>query len=269
MKCGTTSLHNYLDLHPDIFMSEIKELDYFVEERSLHKGQQWYESQFPVPATYRGESSQNYTKRHMFAGVPARLHALVPDARLIYLVRDPLKRIRSHFYENLEGGEIEAGTDINSFLADFETHHYVLTSRYYYQLSAWLSLFPKENMLVVTSESLQSDRLRTMNEIFRFLGLDEINDPSVFDFKKNTEAEKRVRTGIGKWFAADSFLKKLLPSGLKDQIRASSLFRKVAMQEVKQVEIDPALLNRIREFLRPDVEQLRSFSGKKFTDWNL
>ena len=46
MKCGTTSLHNYLNLHPEIYMQQEKELDYFIEKKNYKKGLNWYKSKF-------------------------------------------------------------------------------------------------------------------------------------------------------------------------------------------------------------------------------
>ena len=91
-RCGTSSLHRYLRSHPQVFMSKKKELNFFVAEREWRRGRSWYERQFPADAPVRGESSPAYTAYPVFSGVPARLAALVPDAQLLYLVRDPVER---------------------------------------------------------------------------------------------------------------------------------------------------------------------------------
>jgi hypothetical protein len=92
MKAGTTSLHAYLSLHPEIFMSANKEPRFFTEEWNWHKGLEWYEAQFPERVTIRGESTPDYTKLPEIRNVPERIHSLIPDVRLIYLVRDPIDR---------------------------------------------------------------------------------------------------------------------------------------------------------------------------------
>src|SRR5688572_24468381 len=103
MKAGTTSLWQYLRRHPEIFMSKLKEPGYFTEELRWDQGIEWYRSLFDDAGSARavGEASTSYTKWPRFAGIPARMHALVPEARLIYLVRDPGDRIRSHYIHNL------------------------------------------------------------------------------------------------------------------------------------------------------------------------
>ncbi|MCG8468872.1 MAG: hypothetical protein MJB57_11825 [Gemmatimonadetes bacterium] len=99
-KCGTSALHYYLDLHPAIAMSRPKELNYFIEDRNWSRGPEWYVKRFDGRAPVRGETSPNYTAHPTFDGVPERMAASIPDARLIYIVRDPIERIRAHWIHN-------------------------------------------------------------------------------------------------------------------------------------------------------------------------
>ena len=97
-RCGTTSLHRYLGAHPEIFMAKSKELDFFVTELSWRKGRGWYEKQFRNGSRVRGESSPSYTAYPVHEGVAERMAALVPDAKLVYLVRDPIERTLSGYH---------------------------------------------------------------------------------------------------------------------------------------------------------------------------
>src|SRR5207244_9201435 len=96
-RCGTTSLHRYLDLHPDIAMSKTKELNFFVEERNWQRGVAWYEREFSDSAPVRGEASPHYTAFPRYRGVAGRMARVVPEARLVYLVRDPIDRAISAY----------------------------------------------------------------------------------------------------------------------------------------------------------------------------
>ena len=98
-KCGTTSLHYYLGLHPQISMSYVKELNFFVKEHKWRRGVKWYQSNFSGSARIYGETSPAYTNYPVFSGVPERIYSTLPLAKLIYLVRDPLKRIFSHYIQ--------------------------------------------------------------------------------------------------------------------------------------------------------------------------
>ena len=97
LKCGTTSIHHYLGLHPEIQMSKPKELNFFVAELNWDLGLDWYASRFDDRFPVRGESSPHYTNLPRFTGVAERIREHCPDARLIYMVRDPIKRILSHW----------------------------------------------------------------------------------------------------------------------------------------------------------------------------
>ena len=69
LKCGTTSLHHYLNLHPQVAMSRPKELNFFVAELNWELGADWYASHFDRTAQVRGETSPHYTNLPRFAGV--------------------------------------------------------------------------------------------------------------------------------------------------------------------------------------------------------
>lgn len=116
MKCATSAVHAYLDAHPDIAMAAAKELNFFngAEEPSgpaedawiegqWHRGIAWYAAQFDPTAPKRGESSPAYTSPS-FPEVPARMASIVPEARLVYLVRDPVDRAVSQYLHHHRDG---------------------------------------------------------------------------------------------------------------------------------------------------------------------
>src|SRR3954465_14378495 len=104
LKCGTTSVHHYLGLHPEIGMSRPKELNFFVEELNWPLGADWYRGHFTGDERVQGESSPHYTNEPRFAGVAERIHGLLPEARIVYIVRDPIDRMLSHYLHNVAGG---------------------------------------------------------------------------------------------------------------------------------------------------------------------
>ena len=81
LKCGTTSIHHYLGLHPEIQMSKPKELNFFVDELNWDLGLDWYASRFDDRFKVRGESSPHYTNLPRFEGVAERIHEHCPDAQ--------------------------------------------------------------------------------------------------------------------------------------------------------------------------------------------
>ena len=187
LKCGTTSLHHYLNLHPQVEMSRPKELNFFVAELNWPLGAPWYASHFEAAADVRGETSPHYTDRPRLEGVAARMAATIPDARLIYMVRDPIDRVLSHYLHNVAGGYEER--PLEAALADDESA-YVDRSRYAYQLEPYMEAFDPSRIEIVGQEELKAERAETMRRLFAFLGVDE-------GFRSE-QFEREWETGSGK-----------------------------------------------------------------------
>lgn len=102
-KCGTTSLHRYLGRHPDIGMSHPKEPRHFVRaDWEARLGEQRLFDR--MGSTIRGESSTDYTKFPLWQDIPRRIHWVIPDAKLIYVVGDPVRRIVAQYVEAQRAG---------------------------------------------------------------------------------------------------------------------------------------------------------------------
>jgi hypothetical protein len=256
MKCGTVSLHEYLALHPEISMSPIDELDFFVKERSWNKGLPWYESHFQQPAKIIGERSTGYTKYPMFSGVPERMYSLIPEARLIYSVRDPIQRIISHYmhwyrkrYEHRPFLEV---------LAESKENHYVQASMYYMQLKQYLPYYSAENILVISSEDLAKKRKETLKRIFQFLGV----DPS-FEHHEFSQVHHRSSELIR---PTDLKMRLVNVPGIS---RIERIFPHLFERPVERPVLNNSLREGLVEVLSNDVEQLRVFTGCAFVEWSL
>lgn len=262
MKCGTSSLHEYLNRHPDIHMSVEKEINYFVGHNS-DRSLDWYKAHFDGTKAVRGESSQNYSKAHLeiYRDAPKRIHALVPDLRMIYLVRDPIERYRSHIAENYIGetDEMKALSQVSD--------NYVQTGLYHYQLQAFLQYFPLEQILVVDSDGLQTDRLTTMNRIFKFLGVDQVNDPEIFDFQANLNGEDvlppRVRGSLA-YRAAHR-----IAPGPVQWLGKHPVIRKAFFSGSYKATLEQEERDRLAERFAPDVAALRRLTGQTFDGWQI
>ena len=195
MKSGTTSLHHYLSCHPDIAMTTVKEPTFFTAEGNWDKGLDWYRKQFGSDGTLRGEVSPDYTKFPRHAGVPARMHATLPHAKLIYLVRDPIERLISHYVDAYSFRR--ANGPLNEVLRDAEGRHYVACSKYFLQLEQYLPFYDFEQFLVVATEDLAARRDETLARIFRFLEVDDSFRSDEFSRVLYERAAHRRNTGVG------------------------------------------------------------------------
>jgi hypothetical protein len=268
MKCGTSSLHYYLSLHPEIFMSEEKELCFFAER--WDRGLDWYARQFPSAAPVRGESSPNYTKYPKLGGVPARIHSVVPDARLVYLVRDPVERIVSHYVDACSWGRERRTLD--DAVREPEDNHYVNCSRYAMQLEQYLPYFPQSSILVVTSDDLREHRRETLGRIFGFLDVDARWWDAACELVLNTTPERRRKNLLGR--AAARAAGRLDATALAVtgyRHRAKPLVRAFVGATSSRLEpprLSAARERELRSILGEDVARLRELTGLALDSWD-
>jgi hypothetical protein len=274
MKSGTTSLFNYLRAHPQIFMSPLKEADFFVEEKNWQRGLNWYRTQFAgaSPGSVAiGEASTSYSKYPEYRGVPEKISACLPAVRLIYVVRDPIERIRSHYQHDALVGRERAPIE-DAVLAD---PRYVDCSRYAFQLERYLNWFPRERILVIASEELRSSRSSTMRLIYRFLEVDDAFRPDDLDREFYTTQERAAYPSYA--WRIRRIAKRYLPAGR----RAKELIDRIVPASLRRVSSDgPAaaasadlvsdtLRARLQELLKDDVRELYTYMPDGFDGWGI
>ncbi len=169
-RSGTTSLCSYLDQHPEIVVSNPKETGFFSE--NYHRGWKWYQSCFNNNKNIRtyGEGTVNYTKRSLFPEVIPRIYRDVPDARFIYIVRDPIKRIESDWrYTHMRGYEPLPFSD--AIKSNWEK--YVDPSDYLSQIDAYREYFRDDKILILFFEDLKKEPNEVLQKCFHFLDVDD------------------------------------------------------------------------------------------------
>ncbi len=265
MKCGTTSLHRYLGLHPEVFMCAEKELNFFLEEGSWRRGIEWYASRFRADAPVRGEASPSYTHAPFFSGVAERMAAVVPGARLVYLIRDPLERMVSHWMHARAAGEEERA--IEDALGDLSRNPYLEASRYFAQLEPFLERYPAERVLVLRSDDLLLEREATLARVFRFLGVEPSFRSAAFRRLEHRSEEKRVPTRLGRRWLDSAPARALarLPAPVARRLTRAAL--RPLSRPLVRPRLDAALARRLRASLRADGEALSRWSGLDLAPW--
>ena len=162
MKSGTTSLFRYLETHPDLIGSRVKETNFFLTEGDFSRGVDWYQSLFSEDGKLAFEASPNYTKRHLFPGVGERIKRTLPDVKLVFMVRDPIRRMFSHYIHNVAQGR-EAREPATALLE--EGSNYLLTSKYAYQLAEYTQFFELEQIKIIEFEKFCRATEGSMSEI--------------------------------------------------------------------------------------------------------
>ena len=267
-KAGTTSLHNYLDLHPDIAMSEDKEMRFFSDPDC----RSWighYQDYFQADARYRGESTPQYTKWPLFPGVADRLAELAPDARLIYVVRDPIERLVAEYVEEATWGVMTG--DIEDYLRDADAPANVLVapSRYATQLRELRRCFDADRILVVDLADLAEDPAKTLAAVFEFLDLPAIDPDEEALHPRNAWGFKGTHPAWYRAVRRPALIQLVhrLPSDRIEQLRA--FVRRRISKPVERPDLSAETASRLRTLLEPEVAGLRDLTGQPFARWSL
>jgi hypothetical protein len=197
-KCGTTSLYNYLIRHPSIYEATTKEVGYF--DRYYDKGIKWYRSHFP--SSIRKKHEKLFHKRDIITGEAStgyilyphalrRIAKIIPNAKLILMLRNPVDRAYSHFNhsvrigaetlpfdEAIEKEQERVGAalrrirvDEDYYSCDIDYYAYLSTGIYIDQIKTLMSLFPSEQILILKSEDFFMNTQEVFSQVLSFLNM--------------------------------------------------------------------------------------------------
>jgi O-antigen/teichoic acid export membrane protein len=278
-KCGTTSLHRYLDQHPDISMAgatdqlTTKELRFFTDPDWRSEVDR-YTQHFSAEVAVRGEATPAYTYYPLHRDVPKRIQTLVPEARLIYLVRDPIERIASHWVQRYWGGDRRSFED---WMREYDRPDNLLVcpSRYATQIEQYLRYFDPSQILILDQQELRSDRRATLRRVFAFLGVDAAVESRAFDEELNARTEKQAFTGPGyelwtRVLGSDGAVGRVgrgLPVPLRRAIGRP--VKRVLSRTIDTPVIDERLRAKLTALLEDEVDRFRDLAGRDFPHWSL
>ncbi|MGR8934305.1 MAG: sulfotransferase family protein [Gammaproteobacteria bacterium] len=275
MKAGTTSLYHYLSMHPQVYMPSVKEPDFFAEAGNWRRGLAWYCKQFAPAgpdALAVGEASTVYSKYPRYPGVPQRIAGVIPDVRLIYVLRDPIARIRSHYQHR-----VAEGSERMPFAAAvFENPIYIDYSRYAMQIEQYLEHFPREQLLVITLEAMRDDRGATMRQVYAHLGVNAAFNPGDFNkefYKTNARAARSLiplgmRKRLKKHFPASKRAVEWEANWL-GLVNRLGRWGSAAANRTEAFEISAEVRKRLSDNLCEDMQKLRAYMGAGFDAWGI
>lgn len=187
-KAGTTALYAYLRWHPQVTGPSFKEVSFF--DRHYARGERWYRAHLPIRRSgIVGEASPSYLFHPL---APERVAAMVPRARLIALLRNPVDRAFSHYQHEVALGREELSfedalaredermqgelermlRDPTYFSHAWWNYTYAARGRYAEQLERWFAAFARDQLLVLFTEELAADTAGTYRRVLDFLGVD-------------------------------------------------------------------------------------------------
>lgn len=259
MKCGTTSLFDYLARHPEVCGSAIKETNFFsgddFQESDLSNYQKLWPDWCAEKHAIAVEASPNYTKIPSRPNVAHRFAQFQADWRFVYLLRHPLERIESH----LTHGQAREWND-----SEVNDHH-IACSMYARQLDAYVAAFGRESVLIVQSSRLRQNRTETLGRITEFLGLSAPVTQGSASGTRNEWTAHRKDHPLVSWARQQNSLRavrKLVPVGARRWIRRG------VGTPVSRMKLDPESQDRILNQLRPDLVRLRDvYEVDASTEW--
>ena len=286
MKAGTTALYTALDQHPDVFMSRVKEPNFFAFAED--------EPNFQAPIDQRPEGV-NHTSitdldryQELFAGAtdeaargeashwylyhpdaPANIERYVPEARLVAMLRNPVERAYSEFLHFVRDQD-EPLTDFAATLDAEEERianhwalgRYVDRGCYDEQLERYLNRFPREQIRVYLFDDFVDDPAAIRQDLFRFIGVDSSFEPD--DRRVNASGIPQSRWLHALLTAAAPVREAvvpLLPDALVDWVND------LKNRNLEKPSMDPAVRARLIDTFRPHVRRLEDLLDRDLSHW--
>lgn len=271
-KCGTSTICNHLSQHPDIFMVECKEPQFFSIDSVYAQGTDWYESLYDAVDTEKmiGEGSNTYTMKEAFPKTFDRMVSYfenIQDLKLIYCVRDPIRRIESYWLELRAHGGESVHYDFNQAVR-VNRKWLVDSSNYWQQINVYRPLVPDHNIHIIFFEDFIRNPQEIMSQCFEFLGVDP--DVPLKDSELHfgqTSGRKMPRTTLSKLRAYRLFRMgaKLVPESLRKFLKERFLFKPIT----EHPQLNAQAREWVADILEKDIEQFLEFSNKPKDFWKL
>lgn len=259
-KCGTTALADMLGQHKNVCLSNPKESDFFTD-RVFENGFEWYESRFnEKDCYYRVDASVSYTAGWggSSKNIAERIKAFCPDAKIIYIMRDPIDRTWSSYWHAIRNGKNQGPFD--EVVRNPESDH-VTASQYINRIDDYLCYFDRKDLLLLSQRDLQSRSEEILRVVGDFVGISGLTE-SVSDTERKVNSSYRfnifgemllkvVPLSFVKYCANLAF--KYLPSWVSKSIKS------VVSQPVPEISSSQA--EYLAELYTGELDQLKQLYG--------
>lgn len=268
MKAATSTVCAYFEDHPDTFMPERCEPNFFSHDENWSRGPDWYAAFFEPgrEATLVGEGSNDYANGARYPLSAERMAATCPEARIVYMVRHPVDRIASAWVQLRSRRRDGAPPTVDAAVRD-KPEVYVDQSRYWAQLSRFRAHFDDSRIFVGFMEDMQRDQAAFFAHLCDFLGVPvarEIRRPHA-----NPSAGKSLPTPLYSKLRSmgpvRSAARALVPPEMRDWIVRRTLSAPITENPRMSEQVRKRLLDE----LRPDAQRLLAHCGKPMDFWTL
>jgi hypothetical protein len=284
MKSGTSSLHYYLGRHPEVQMSQPKELHFFVDascfdpdryllakgetaplrgDGNWHRGVDWYKRHFDPDSSVRGESTVAYSFP-WYPGTPQRMAQVLPEARLLFIVRNPIERMISHYHAYQQAGREHR--DIDEVLRA-PNSQYLAASRYRTILDGFIGEFERKQLMVVRQDHLMVRRRDTLKSIFGFLGVEPSYWSEEMNVIRNQFESKGWALRAAERFARAPFARPVaqrIPAAVKARVESALT---TSRPESERAILTDATRSWLLGHLEPEIRGIEELTGWNLDSW--
>ena len=262
IKSGTTTLATLLRQHPEVFVCNPKEIHYFNRDDNYARGLAWYESHFEGADGHKVvmEATPNYSALRTHPETLDRLAGLIPDAKLIYIVRHPIERIRSHWYF-LYGTGAESRPFEEALREDTI---YLDVSRYAEHTAAMRARFGADHLHVLFLDDFKADPDAELARVCRFLDVDPDFRFADADVPRNSMAT----AGLFRW--GKKHVPGFVPMKNAVPVRTRRWLRERVLKKIeRRPEWSPDTKRWVLGEIAPDTRRFLEAEGKPPDYWVL
>lgn len=288
-KAGTTALYHYLKQHPQVFMSPVKEPNFFAfegentdfcgPEDDQHSAYQSVTTLSAYQALYEGVRDQiaigEASTLYLYIPKAAqRIHHYIPEAKLIAILRHPADRAYSHFLNlrrDAREGAVDFAQALNAEPKRIQQNwapawHFTQVGFYAEQIQRYLALFPRQQLKIYLYEDWQSHPIKTVQEILEFIEVDPDLLPDMSE-KHNVSSFVYKRRSIYKFLMEENLLKKILRPLIPAQIR-KPMAAKAFRQNIGQTSpLSPEIRNQLISLYYEDILKLQDLIQRDLSHW--
>lgn len=262
-KCGTTNMCSLLGQHPQVFMSEPKEIHFF-GRRDPRKTLAWYERFFENASLVKavGEGSTSYTHPDIMEACAAEIAERIPDCQLIYMVRNPLARLESDWkmrrHEGWAKGVVNEAVELQPTL--------ISHGMYWQNLNVYRRRFTEKQIQVVFLEDFAADPTREMRRCLVHIGADPNVQIQQLDKVRNRSADFRKDGRIARRLRGTPILRFARRHAPRWVVTAAKGI--LTSREDLTVNWDPSVRRAVLERLRGDSLAFLEYCGKPPDFWS-
>jgi Sulfotransferase domain len=287
-KAGTTALYNYLTQHPQVFLSQVKEPEFFSKEEYYARGLDWYQEwHFEGAEEYsvRAEATPHYL--YWSDKVAPRIKEAYRERSVNFIVsfRHPVSRAYSWYWnmvrEGIEDLDFDEALRVEErrlkqnrnelYQLGSMAYGYSAGSRYASLLQPYLELFSPENFFFVLQDDLKFRANETCREIFEFLGIESSIEINLSNSNRATMPRSRLlHKALRRRPPFQEFIKPFIPIRVR-RVRRSlkSKIMETNLKETPYAPLHPQLASELRLSYRTEIEKLEKIIGRELSSWKV